>query len=68
MKEFYEPMLYLSTPDHPNTMGVIAELKESIDGEILNSVVQELSSVGIEYEVTRKEPLCLCGIEPFESC
>ena len=43
MKEFYEPMLYLSTPDHPNTMGVIAELKEPIDGEILNSVVQELS-------------------------
>ena len=37
MKEFYEPMLYLSTPDHPNTMGVIAELKEPIDGEILNS-------------------------------
>lgn len=43
MKEFYEPLLYLSTPDHPNTMGVIAELKEPIDGELLDSVVQELS-------------------------
>jgi hypothetical protein len=30
--------------------------------------LEELSSVGIEYEVTRKEPLCLCGIESFESC
>lgn len=43
MKEFFEPMLYLSTPDHPNTMGVVAELKEPIDGAILNDVVQELS-------------------------
>ena len=42
MKEFYEPMLYMSTPDHPNTMGVVAELKEQIDGEILYGVVQEL--------------------------
>ena len=42
MKEFYEPMLYISTPDHPNTMGVVAELKEQIDGEILYGVVQEL--------------------------
>ena len=43
MKEFYEPMLYLSTPEHPNTMCVIARLKEPIDGDILQSVVQELS-------------------------
>ncbi|MBQ9515534.1 MAG: hypothetical protein IJR57_05430 [Ruminococcus sp.] len=43
MKEFFEPMLYLSTPDHPNTMAVVAELKEPIDGAILNDVVQELS-------------------------
>ena len=43
MKEFYEPMLYLSTPEHPNTMCVIARLKEPIDGDILQSVVQEFS-------------------------
>lgn len=43
MKEFYEPMLYMSTPEHPNTMCVIARLKEPIDGDILQSVVQELS-------------------------
>ena len=43
MKEFYEPMLYMSSPEHPNTMGVIVQLKEQIDGEILQSVVQELS-------------------------
>lgn len=42
MKEFYEPMLYLSTPAHPNTMSVVAELKEPIDGNILNSVVEAL--------------------------
>ena len=43
MKEFYEPMLYLSTPEHRNTMCVIARLKEPIDGDILQSVVQEFS-------------------------
>ena len=43
MKEFYEPMLYISTPEHPNTMCVITRLKEPIDGDILQSVIQELS-------------------------
>ena len=42
MKEFYEPMLYLSTPEHPNTMGVLAVLKEAVDGEILRDVVEAL--------------------------
>ena len=42
MKEFYEPMLYLSTPEHPNTMGVLAVLKEAVDGETLREVVEEL--------------------------
>lgn len=42
MSEFYEPMLYLSTPDHPNTMGVLAVLKEAVDGELLRDVVEEL--------------------------
>ena len=42
MKEFYEPMLYLSTPDHPNTMGMLVALKEPVDGGILRGVVEEL--------------------------
>lgn len=42
MKEFYEPMLYMSTPDHPNTMGMLVVLKESVDGELLRTVVEEL--------------------------
>ncbi len=42
MKEFYEPMIYMSTPEHPNTMCVVAELKEPIDGEILQNVIEEL--------------------------
>ena len=44
MKEFYEPMLYLSTPEHPNTMGIAVTLKEPVDGDILQSVVEELSA------------------------
>ena len=42
MKAFYEPMLYLSTPDHPNTMGALVALKEPVDGDILRDVVEEL--------------------------
>ena len=34
MREFFEPMLYMSTPDHPNTMGALAVLKEAVDGEL----------------------------------
>ena len=57
MKEFYEPMLYLSTPDHPNTMGVLVALKEPVDGDILQEVVEELR-VRFPYfyvKVTAKE-------------
>ena len=43
MKEFYEPMLFLSTPEYPNTMCVPAVLKEPIDGDILRGVAEELS-------------------------
>ena len=42
MDEFYEPMLYMSTPEHPNTMGVCIVLKESVDGDILRSAVVDL--------------------------
>ena len=42
MTEFYEPMLYMSTPEHPNTMGVEVRLKEDVDGALLEAVVEEL--------------------------
>ena len=42
MIEFYEPMLYMSTPEHPNTMGVLVVLKEPVDGGILCDVVEKL--------------------------
>ena len=42
MAEFYEPMLYMSTPEHPNTMGVCIVLKESVDGDILRNAVEDL--------------------------
>ena len=42
MTEFYDPMIYLSTPEHPNTMGVCIVLKESVDGDILQNAVEDL--------------------------
>ena len=42
MKEFYEPILYLSTPEHPNTMGAICVLKQPVDGDILRDAVESL--------------------------
>ena len=42
MKEFYEPMLYLSTPEHPNTMGALFVLKQPVDGDILREAVEGL--------------------------
>lgn len=42
MKDFFEPMLYISTPAHPNTMGALVVLKEPVDGLILRDVVEEL--------------------------
>ena len=42
MSEFYEPMLYLSTPEHPNTMGALVVLKEAVEGDILRDVVETL--------------------------
>ena len=42
MTEFYEPMLYMSTPEHPNTMGVCIVLKESVDEDILRNAVEDL--------------------------
>ncbi|MBQ9009480.1 MAG: hypothetical protein IJ088_09150 [Clostridia bacterium] len=42
MTEFYEPMLYICTPEYPNTMGALVTLKETVDGDILRGVVDEL--------------------------
>jgi hypothetical protein len=42
MAEFYEPMLYMSTPEHPNTMGAYIVVKEPIDGDILRNAVEDL--------------------------
>ena len=35
-------MLFLSTPDHPNTMGALVVLKEEVDGELLRDVIEDL--------------------------
>ena len=32
----------------------------------LDVFLSELSSTGIGYEVVRKEPFCLCGMEPVK--
>ena len=42
MSEFYEPNLFLSTPEHPNTMGVMLKLTEPVDGDLLQEVVEQL--------------------------
>ena len=42
MAEYYEPMLYMSSPEHSHTMGVEVDLKEDVDGRILNDVVEAL--------------------------
>lgn len=42
MAEFYDPMLYMSTPERPNTMGVVVGLKEKVDGNVLRNVVESL--------------------------
>ena len=42
MAEFYEPNLFLSTPENPNMMGAVIKLKEPVDGEILTDVVERL--------------------------
>ena len=42
MAEFYDPMLYLSTPEHPNTMGMSVTLRDEVDHDILSGVVEDL--------------------------
>ena len=42
MAEFYDPNLFLSTPENPNTMGAVFKFKEEVDGEIMTEVVERL--------------------------
>ena len=42
MLEYYEPHLDFSSPEHVNIMGVIVSLDESVNGEVLQSVIEEL--------------------------
>ena len=42
MREYYEPVLNLSDPEHHSTMGVILAMKDPVDGEILRSAVEAL--------------------------
>ena len=42
MREFYEPVLNLSDPEHHNTMGAFLTLKDPVNGEILRSAVDAL--------------------------
>lgn len=39
---YYDPMLYLSTPEIPFVMGITATLKEPIEGEKLEEAVERL--------------------------
>ena len=40
MREYYEPVLNLSDPEHHNTMGAFLTLKEPVDGTILRAAVE----------------------------
>ncbi len=42
MAKYYEPMIYMCTPENPNTMGACVVLKEPVDGDVLSEVVEEL--------------------------
>ena len=39
---YYDVMLYMSTEEYPNTMGITATLTERVDGDILRETVEEL--------------------------
>ena len=71
----YIEELYLLA--HPDVMDVGCEITcinhnfflafiQSFSSEVfLNMFLEELKSVGIAYEVMRKEPLRLCGMEAY---
>ena len=57
MSEFYEPNLFLSTPEHPNTMGVMLKLTEPVDGDLLQEVVEQLRE---------RSPISMSGLCQWE--
>ena len=44
MREFYEPFLDFSVPEHQSIMGVILSLRDPVDGEILRWAVEEMKA------------------------
>ena len=42
MIKYYDPMLFTSTPEHPETAGILTVLTEPVDGEILRHAVESL--------------------------
>ena len=42
VSQYFEPMPYLSTPEHPNTMCMSVVAREPVDGDVLRDVVREL--------------------------
>ena len=42
MADFNIPLLYASTPGHPNSMGIMATLREPVDGELLREAVENV--------------------------
>ena len=42
MAEYYDPMLFINSPENPLTMGVMAVLKEDVNGSFLDEAVEDL--------------------------
>lgn len=40
--QYYDPILYMSTEENPNTMGITATLTEPVDGKILQFAIEYL--------------------------
>ena len=60
MIKYYDPMLFTSTPEHPETAGILTVLTEPVDGEILRHAVESLRDrypyFYIRAEVNRTDP------------
>ena len=54
MAAYYDPMLFASTADHPNSMGMMAVLKEPVDGKLLQEAVENVR-VRFPYYYVRAE-------------
>ena len=54
MAAYYDPMLFASTPGHPNSMGIMAILQEPVDGDMLRAAVEKVR-VRFPYFYVRAE-------------